>query len=922
MKTTLLGILLLLSLTAQSATYYFSSSSGLDTYTAEQAKNQATPWKSIGKLNAIMSLLQPGDQVLFKRGDVFSGTILLKASGTVENPITLGAYGTDQAKPVLDSRLKLINWTNLGGNIWEASSSLLTSQPTALMINESLQPLGRYPNLDAENGGYLKVSSHPAGSKKVFSDNTFSGTINWTGAEAVIRTQRWSLERKLIANHTGTTFTFGSDANYEIADNYGYFLQNHPAALDKEGEWCYTDNKIRIFTTADPNTRNISVANTDKYIDINAQQYLVIDGFSFRGAKSNAISATQVQYLTIQNCVFWASGVNAITVIPGSKNGEGNAILNNVFSHTQTNAIIASGNQMMIKGNVLKQTGSVPGMAQSGQMGIAISTDGGATIERNIIDSTGYSSIRFFGSNVLIQENVINHFCLVIDDGGGIYTWSDGKSEPSNRKILNNLILNGWGAPNGSGNAAGTPPAEGIYLDDRTPNVEVIGNTIAYCSNKGIYLHNSRKCIVKNNTIFGCYTALGIIHDNNAPAFPVTECDIQNNLLVASTIDPQRTLLIFQTRDTSSLSKLGVLNNNIYCQPFLTDGFIKYKYVPSNTQVALATNLSIWQKMSGYDMDTRLSPRRFSLSGEFLSANLIENSSFSTNTSGWSSWDPRGNTSTMTWANNQLDGGSISFSVKGNNLPSSRLQTLLPSKTTKGKNYMLSLSTKGTQREAITAYLIQNIAPYPIGSNYYTVNVDTFRQNTEVLMEAIVSLSIPSLFIDVEAKDGTVYFDNIELHEVTPTNPDNHVRFEYNASASTKTFVADKHYLTPRGELYPKGSSIGIPAFGSVVLLVTDLTTGIKKFQKRALLPIPILYPNPLHQEALSIVLQGYDPQEEVLVAIYDLTGRQVYQKTWNVGNAPEVTLSVEDQVFSKGIYFVRISTPHGSDKVAKLLVH
>jgi hypothetical protein len=106
MKTTLLGILLLLSLTAQSATYYFSSSGGLDTYTAEQAKNQATPWKSISKLNAIMSLLQPGDQILLKRGDLFSGTILIQTSGALGNPITLSAYGQGTTKPILDSRLR------------------------------------------------------------------------------------------------------------------------------------------------------------------------------------------------------------------------------------------------------------------------------------------------------------------------------------------------------------------------------------------------------------------------------------------------------------------------------------------------------------------------------------------------------------------------------------------------------------------------------------------------------------------------------------------------------------------------------------------------------------------------------------------------------------------------------------------------
>jgi parallel beta-helix repeat protein len=920
MKTTLLGILLLLSLTAQSATYYFSSSGGLDTYTAEQAKNQATPWKSIGKLNAIMSLLQPGDQILLKRGDLFSGTILIQTSGALGNPITLSAYGQGTTKPILDSRLKLTNWNYLGNNIWETSSTNLNDQPTALMINEVLKPLGRHPNVDAPNGGYLTFSSHPTGFSKVIIDQTLSGTPNWTGAEAVVRTRRWSLERKLIANHSGSTLTFTSDATYRLSDDYGYFLQNHPAALDKEGEWCFTDNKILVYSTSDLNMQDVKVANTNNLLDVNNKKNWIIDGFILRGAKTNAFDAVQIQNFTLKNCDFWGSGRNAIRITSTSPGSDGNQILNNTFYYTQSNCIMATTDQLMIKGNTIKHTGTVVGMGESWQMGVAINVSGGAVVEQNTIDSTGYIPIRFGGSNVLIKENVINYFCTVIDDGGGIYTWSDGKSEFTNRKVINNIILNGIGTPYGTDDPS-LSAVEGIYLDDRSSDVEVNGNSIGYCSNQGILLHNAYKCTIKNNTIFGCSTAISIIHDDIAPGYPVVDCIIQNNILVSNSLDASKMLLNFDTRDASLLSRLGELNHNFYCQPFYRDGFIKYSYNTASTQKSFSLNLNEWQAMSSYDANTKPSPIYFSVAKQVLSPNLIANGSFDANINSWGFWNPAKNSSVMSWAEDQLDSGSISFSVKGSASPSSRLQTLLSQSTDQDKTYLLKMNTKGTTDGYISTYLIQNIPPYPLGSRFYSVPTSPNRRNVEFIVGPTLGLNTPSLFIDIGPEDGTVYLDNIELYEVKTSDPNNYIRFEYNASVSPRTFTADQGYITPEGLLYPSGSSIVIPPFGSIVLLTKDQTTGTK-YPRATIRGALKVFPNPLFNEDLSITLKGYAPQEEVRVAVYDLTGRQVYQKTWNVGNAPEVTLSIEDQVFSKGIYFVRISTPHGSDKVAKLLVH
>src|ERR1700742_3029980 len=76
-------------------TYYIDSATGSD---SNKGTSAATPLASIAALEKIK--LQPGDSVLFARGETFSGELTIKYSGTVSSPITIGAYG-DGAPPVL-----------------------------------------------------------------------------------------------------------------------------------------------------------------------------------------------------------------------------------------------------------------------------------------------------------------------------------------------------------------------------------------------------------------------------------------------------------------------------------------------------------------------------------------------------------------------------------------------------------------------------------------------------------------------------------------------------------------------------------------------------------------------------------------------------------------------------------------------------
>jgi hypothetical protein len=77
------------------ATYYVNATNGRD---ANSGLSEITAWKTIAKVNA--SRFNPGDQILFKRGETWREQLTVSSSGSAGNPITFGAYGAGN-KPVI-----------------------------------------------------------------------------------------------------------------------------------------------------------------------------------------------------------------------------------------------------------------------------------------------------------------------------------------------------------------------------------------------------------------------------------------------------------------------------------------------------------------------------------------------------------------------------------------------------------------------------------------------------------------------------------------------------------------------------------------------------------------------------------------------------------------------------------------------------
>ena len=296
----LLANLAMFSGSAYATNYYFSSTDGDDSRSSAEAQNSATPWKTLSKLNSILSSLQPGDQILFKRGDVFYGSIIATKAGTSSQHITFSAYGSG-AKPIITGFTQVTSWTNAGGSIWQSTSAVSSLGTTNMVaINGVNTPMGRTPN----TGSYYSISSHTSSAVTI---GSVSGA-NYKGAEVVFKTAAsWIMSRNLITSQSGTTLSFiknyPNPFGFTIYDpaNSQAFIQNALSTLDAQNEWYYdpSTKKLNIYSSSTP--AGVRIATIDSLVKVTVG-YLTFDNLDFEGANTDCFQLSNATDITIQNC--------------------------------------------------------------------------------------------------------------------------------------------------------------------------------------------------------------------------------------------------------------------------------------------------------------------------------------------------------------------------------------------------------------------------------------------------------------------------------------------------------------------------------------------------------------------------------------------------------------------------------------------
>lgn len=170
--------------------YFISSEAGSDSNTGSSADN---PWATIAKVNA--ATFAAGDQILFKRGNVFDDAMLtMPSSGSVGSPIIIGVYGSGSEPASFDC----------GGE----TNCIDADGQTYVTVSKDIQMYG---------SSGARITGHDAtwtiGAGTYYVDAT-SGSDSYIGSESLafqtlakVAASPWIMPGDIIYLKRGETFT-------------------------------------------------------------------------------------------------------------------------------------------------------------------------------------------------------------------------------------------------------------------------------------------------------------------------------------------------------------------------------------------------------------------------------------------------------------------------------------------------------------------------------------------------------------------------------------------------------------------------------------------------------------------------------------------------------------------------------------------
>jgi hypothetical protein len=524
--------LTLFAYTVTATTYYVSSSKGND---SNPGTSKELPWSSLTRVNNFYKL-NPGDSILFKKGDNWNGTLRVNASGTKENQIYYGSYGNGD-KPVIYGSEEILEWIQYSNNIYKASYKKSINQ---LFIDGKRSKAARSPNK-----GYYLINSVQNSTQFFCSD--LDNNIDYSGAKWIGRTNPWVFQTKNIVASNNKTLRMNSVPEENLDVKEGFFLCNKIEFLDSPGEWYKDDltNTVYLWTNKGDSPSNYVIRGSvnDYGFILTEKKYITISGLDFQHSANIAINVIDCENIIIDNNHILSPDGRGINF--GGKNSTC-TISNNIIEGANHHGIKIYSSNSILTNNQIYNTAifdnlGLTGMGVETLAGRAIDIEGDDNIiSYNRIVNSGYIGIGFTKRNI-VEYNVIKDVCLVKDDGGGIYTYGGNNvnTTNSNSIIRNNIIDGVYGTKIGSSQLE--PFGFGIYTDNLSTDIIIENNTIANCSYAGIFLHENKNMTVSGNTIINAgkliHSSLdrGInsIHDNIFYALGSKQYDNSIQILVA-----------------------------------------------------------------------------------------------------------------------------------------------------------------------------------------------------------------------------------------------------------------------------------------------------------------------------------------------------------------------------------------------------
>jgi hypothetical protein len=228
---------------------FYISADGNDSDNGLSEKN---PFQTIGRLNSL--ILNAGDQILFKCGEVFPGELNIRHSGNPSLPIVISSYGKGP-KPILTGAIPVSNWKTDKNNRYSAK---VENKVYQVFSNNIQYDLARIPAK-----GFFVIEN---GDKNNLNDiRNLRVNYDLTGATARIRAVNWQYETAKVSAHSDGKITFAESMMYQCNPRYGYILDNKYEFLSEPGQW-FWDEKTKSLTIISLENVNPELQNVEACI--------------------------------------------------------------------------------------------------------------------------------------------------------------------------------------------------------------------------------------------------------------------------------------------------------------------------------------------------------------------------------------------------------------------------------------------------------------------------------------------------------------------------------------------------------------------------------------------------------------------------------------------------------------------------------
>jgi hypothetical protein len=444
-------------------------------------------------------------------------------SGTADAPVVYASGGAGSA--VLIGGRKVAGFLPYKDKILKAdvaSQGLGSVSFRQLFFAGRRQHLARHPNYDPQNpytGGWAYVEGKPVQLWATLpGENGHTLRMkpqdlrNWAKpevAEVLIfpRYNWWNdIIRVASLDRQTRTLTLAGNASYEIRPGDRYFVRNVFEELDAPGEW-YLDRQtatLYFWPPADLVGGDVYVPTLQTIVAIHDAAHVTLQGFTIECCEGTAVQLRgttdcRVAACTIRNVGGQCSHAVAAVAVDG---GRRNGVVGNDIYEVGSHAVTLSGGdrktltpaENFAENNYIHHTGVFY------KQGVGVDLSGvGNRASHNLIHDCPRFAFLFSGNDQVIEYNHARHVDLETADTGAIYSGGRDWLTPRGSVIRYNLFHDIYGYGMEDGHWVSPHYAWGIYLDDNTAEVHVVGNIVARAMRGLIHFHCARDNLVENN---------------------------------------------------------------------------------------------------------------------------------------------------------------------------------------------------------------------------------------------------------------------------------------------------------------------------------------------------------------------------------------------------------------------------------------